>query len=163
MATRASSKKDSSPKSAPKADQPPNKTAPPTAATDLISPVKKRPPMETRQTSRSAVPPISKASQPAPSPAVAAAAEPVPAAPAPKPETVSLIDDNKSKRSEESSPEPKQRSVLPPISKIRAPTASKPVAPPVPVVRPEPVPAASAEPATASQVPATAGDEKIIH
>jgi len=163
MATRASSKKDSSPKSAPKADQPPNKTAPPTPATDLISPVKKRPPTETRQTSRSAVPPISKASQPAPSPspAVVPAAEPVAAAPPPKPETVSLIDDNKSKRSEESSPEPKQRPVLPPISKIRAPTAPKPAAPPAPVVRPEPVAAASAEPA--GQAPATAGDEKIIH
>src|SRR6516225_2107696 len=164
MATRASSKKDSSPKSAPKADQPPNKTAPPTAATDLISPVKKRPPTETRQTSRSGVPPISKANQPAapPSPAVVPAAEPASAAPPAKPETVSLIDDNKSKRSEESSSEPKQRSVLPPISKkIRAPTASKPVAPPVPVVRPEPVAAARPEPA--GQASAIAGDEKIIH
>jgi translation initiation factor IF-2 len=161
MATRASRKKDSSPKSAPKADQPPNKSAPPTQATDLISPVKKRP-TETRHTSRSGVPPISKAKQaaPPPSPAAVPAAEPAPVGPPPKQETVSLIDDNKSKRSEEPSPEPKPRSVLPPISKIRAP-APKPVPPPVPVARPEQVPAAAAEPA--AQATATAGDEKIIH
>src|SRR6516164_11188697 len=98
MATRASSKKDSSPKSAPKADQPPNKTAPPTPATDLISPVKKRPPTETRQTSRSAVPPNSKASQPAPSPspAVVPPAEPLAPAPPPQPQTGSPTDANKS-------------------------------------------------------------------
>src|SRR5215472_11269758 len=105
MATRASSKKDSSPKSATKADQP-NKTAPPNPTTDLISPVKKRAATETRHTSRSGVPPITKAKKqpvPPPSPAVVPAAEPAPVAPPPKPETISLIDDNKSKRSEESS------------------------------------------------------------
>src|SRR6516164_6892332 len=104
MATRASSKKDPTQKSVPKADQPPNKTAPPSRTTDLISPAKKKPAVETRQT-RSAVPPISKANQPAPAPAPSAAPAPAaqtPPPPPPKPETVSLIDENKSKRSEES-------------------------------------------------------------
>src|SRR5438132_4637682 len=106
MATRASSKKDSSQKSAPKADPPASKTALPTPATDLISHTRKKSqsPAETR--TRSAVPPISKAHQPAlapappPSPAVASEAAPAPAPPPAKPETVSLIEDNRSKRSE---------------------------------------------------------------
>src|ERR1700736_6260736 len=135
MATRASSKKDSSQKTTPKADPPANKTAPPAPATDLISTSRKKThsPAETR--TRSAVPPISKAQQPAPaaahSPAPAIAPEPVqaPTPPPSKPETVSLIDDNRSKRPETPSSEPKQRSVLPPISKIRAPLAPKPTAP----------------------------------
>jgi translation initiation factor IF-2 len=167
MATRASSKKDSSQKSAPKADPPANKTAPPTPATDLISHTRKKSqsPAETR--TRSAVPPISKAHQPAlapappPSPAVASEAAPAPAPPPAKPETVSLIEDNRSKRSEGPSSEPKQRSVLPPISKIRAPIAPKPLAPPAPVVHPAPAPVATAEPP--EPAPAATGDDKVIH
>jgi translation initiation factor IF-2 len=163
MATRASSKKDPSPKAAPKADPPAGKTAPPAPATDLISTTRKKPPTETRKTARSTVPPISKANQPSPPPpapvAAPATAQP-PVAPPPKPETVSLIDDNRSKRSEEPSSEPKQKSVLPPISKIRAPTLSKPPVPPVQVVRPEPVPVVTAElPAPAGAT----GDDKVIH
>src|SRR5438105_3286459 len=166
MATHASSKKDSSQKSTPKADPPASKTAQPAPATDLISSPRKKSqsPAETR--TRSAVPPISKAQKPAPaapaSSTPAIAPEPAqPSVPTPsKPESVSLIDDNRSKRSETSSSEPKQRSVLPPISKIRAP-APKPAAPPNPVVHPAPAPVATIEPPEPSS-PATS-DEKIIH
>jgi translation initiation factor IF-2 len=166
MATRASSKKDPSPKAAPKADPPASKTAPSASATDLISTTRKKTPTETRKTARSTVPPITKATQPSPPPAPAAAAAAAlapaqpPVAPPQKPETVSLIDDNRSKRSEEPSSEPKQKSVLPPISKIRTPTLPKPPAPPVQVVRPEPAPVAPAElPAP----PGATGEDKIIH
>jgi len=166
MATRASSKKDPSPKAAPKADPPASKTAPSASATDLISTTRKKTPTETRKTARSTVPPITKATQPSPPPAPAAAAAAAlapaqpPVAPPQKPETVSLIDDNRSKRSEEPSSEPKQKSVLPPISKIRTPTLPKPPAPPVQVVRPEPAPMATAElPAP----PGATGEDKIIH
>jgi len=166
MATRASSKKDPSPKAAPKADPPASKTAPSASATDLISTTRKKTPTETRKTARSTVPPITKATQPSPPPAPAAAAAAAlapaqpPVAPPQKPETVSLIDDNRSKRSEEPSSEPKQKSVLPPISKIRTPTLPKPPAPPVQVVRPEPAPVATAElPAP----PGATGEDKIIH
>src|SRR6516165_2684108 len=162
MATRASSKKDPSPKAAPKADPPASKTAPSASATDLISTTRKKTPTETRKTARSTVPPITKATQPSPAPAAAAALAPAqpPVAPPQRPETVSLIDDNRSKRSEEPSSEPKQKSVLPPISKIRTPTLPKPPAPPVQVVRPEPAPVATAElPAP----PGATGEDKIIH
>jgi translation initiation factor IF-2 len=163
MATRASSKKDSSPKSAPKADQPANKPAPPTPPTDLISPTRKKPLTETRTASRSAVPPIRKANQPTPPPPPAAVpvVAQAPPPPVPKPEAISLIDDNRSKRPEETSSEPKQRSVLPPISKIRAPIASKQPSPPVQVAGPEPVPVAPVE--SLAPPPAQSAEDKVIH
>jgi translation initiation factor IF-2 len=166
MATRASSKKEPSQKAKPKADLPAEKVAtpppPPQAATDLISPSRKKPPGESRTHLRSGVPPISKAKQPVvaaanPAPAVDPVAEP----PSPKPESVSLIDDSRSKRAESSGTEPKIKSVLPPISKIRPPILTKapepivqPVQPPVPEVVPAPV---------ASEPVAPASDEKIVH
>jgi translation initiation factor IF-2 len=164
MATRASSKKNSSQKSAPKADPPANKTAPPTPATDLISTTRKKSSTESR--TKSAVPPISKAHQPAPSPpppspAVAPEAGQAPAAPPAKPETISLIDDNRSKRSEGSGSEPKQRSVLPPISKIRAPVVPRPSASPAQVVHQEPAPVTTGGPP--EPLPAAVGDDKVIH
>src|ERR1700750_867340 len=111
MATRASSKKDSSQKPAAKTDPPTSKTAAPASATDLISRTRKKSATDTR--AKTAVPPISKAHQ-APAPSVsspAAVTEAVaPAVPPAKPETISLIDDNKSKRSESSGSEAKQRS-----------------------------------------------------
>ena len=166
MATRASSKKEPSQKAKPKADLPAEKVAtpppPPQPATDLISPSRKKPPGESRTHLRSGVPPISKAKQPVvaaanPAPAVDPVAEPPP----PKPESVSLIDDTRSKRAESSGTEPKIKSVLPPISKIRPPILTKapepvvqPVQPPVPEVVPAPV---------ASEPVAPASDEKIVH
>jgi translation initiation factor IF-2 len=164
MATRASSKKEPSQKPKPKADQPADTGTPPQPATDLISTSARRTPSTPRSLGRSAVPPISKAKAQQPAPAQAPAPEPVVETappPPPKPETVSLIDDNRSKRSEPSSGESKVRSVLPPISKIRPPILSKapePVAKPVEPVAPEPVVAApTIEP------PGTVSDEKIVH
>ena len=161
MATRASSKKDSSQKPAAKTDPPTSKTAAPAPATDLISRTRKKSATDTR--AKTAVPPIGKTHQaPAPSvssPAVVTEAVP-PAVPPAKPETISLIDDNKSKRSESSGSEPKQRSVLPPISKIRAPVAVKTPAAPVPAVHSGPAPATTVEPEPPT---AAAGDEKVIH
>ena len=48
MATRASSKKEPTQKSKPKADQPAERAATPQPATDLISPSRKKPATETR-------------------------------------------------------------------------------------------------------------------
>jgi translation initiation factor IF-2 len=87
-------------------------------------------------------------------------AEPVPEAPPAKPETVSLIGDTRSKRSESSGSEPKVKSVLPPISKIKPPNLAKPPEPviqPVQPVIPEVVPVAAGEPS------APVSDEKIVH
>jgi translation initiation factor IF-2 len=156
MATRASSKKDTSQKPKPKADQPADRAATPQRATDLISPTKKKPPTEIKPSLRSSVPPISKAKQPEP----VSAPVPTPATPPAKPESVSLIDEAKSKRAEPSGTEPKPKSVLPPISKIRPPVLTKapePVVQLVPPVQPESVPVASAEPAGA-----VLGD-KVVH
>jgi translation initiation factor IF-2 len=162
MATRASSKKEPSQKAKPKADPPAEKIATPQQpATDLISPTRKKPQTEARTSLRSAVPPISKAKQPAALvPPPAPVAEPVPEAPPARPETVSLIGDTRSKRSESSGSEPKIKSVLPPISKIKPPTLAKPPEPviqPVHPVIPEVVPVAAGE----SAAPIT--DEKIVH
>ena len=162
MATRASSKKEPSQKAKPKADPPAEKIAtPPQQATDLISPTRKKPQTEARTSLRSAVPPISKAKQPAAVvPPPAPVAEPMPEAPPARPETVSLIGDTRSKRSESSGSETKIKSVLPPISKIKPPNLAKPPEPviqPVHPVIPEVVPVAAGEPS------APVSDEKIVH
>jgi translation initiation factor IF-2 len=155
MATRASSKKDPSQKSKPAADQPAERAATPQPATDLISPSRKKPPTETRTSSRSTVPPIIKPKVPETAPGPAPAIPPPP----PKPETVSLIDDNRPKRADSSSAEPKPKSVLPPISKIRPPTLAKEPA----VVQPvQPVQVETA-PVTASEPAPPTLDDKIIH
>jgi translation initiation factor IF-2 len=158
MATRASSKKDPSQKSKPKADQPAERAATPQPATDLISPSRKKPPTETRTSVRSAVPPITKAK------AVEATPAPAPVTPPPpKPESVSLIDEDKPKRSDSSGAEPKPKSVLPPISKIRPPVLAKApesaveLVPPTQPAQPETAPVNAGEP-IASTV-----DDKIVH
>jgi translation initiation factor IF-2 len=163
MATRASSKKEPSQKARSKADQPAEKEAKPQQATDLISTGNKEPRTGIRNPARSAVPPISKIKQPVPPhpphpPAAGPAPEPEPSPP-PKPETVSLIDDNRSKRAEGSG-EARVKSVLPPISKIRPSILSKP---PEPVVKPvEPV---VAEPVRTPvhEPPGATSEEKIVH
>ncbi len=165
MATRASSKKEPSQKAKPKADLPApvEKVAPPAPqpATDLITPSRKKSPSESRTGLRSGVPPISKAKQPAvvppPTPPSEAAAETPPPA---KPESVSLIGETRTKRPESPGSEPKTKSVLPPISKIRPPVIAKapePVVQPDQAVVPEVVPAPVGEPA------APVSDEKIVH
>jgi translation initiation factor IF-2 len=167
MPTRASSsKKEPSQKPRPKADQPADKGTAPQAATDLISNSTKRAASAPRSSVRTAVPPISKAKTQGSGPAQAPAPEPVaeippPPPPPPKPETVSLIDDNRSKRSESGSAEPRVRSVLPPISKIRPSILTKPSEPVAKLVEP-PAP----EPVTAAPVNESASpvsDEKIVH
>lgn len=157
MATRASSKKDPSQKSKPKADQPADRAATPPQTTDLISPSRKKAPTETRTSVRSAVPPITRAKP------LEATPTPAPATPPPpKPESVSLIDDDRPKRSDPPGAEPKPKSVLPPISKIRPPIlkAPEPVvepAPPTQPVQPETAPAHAGEPI------APTVDDKIVH
>ena len=156
MATRASSKKDPSQKPKPKADQSAERAATPQPATDLISPIKKKPPTEVKPSVRSSVPPISKAKQPE----TVSAPVPPPATPPAKPESVSLIDEAKSKRAESSGTEPKPKSVLPPISKIRPPSLAKtpePVVQVAPPAQPESAPVVAGEPAGAVL------DDKVIH
>src|SRR3984893_3008169 len=160
MATRASSKKEPSQKTKPKADLPAEKVATPQPATDLISPARKKSSTEARTSLRSGAPPISKAKQPTVTPVPAQAIEPVAETPPPKPESVSLIGETRSKRSESSGSETKIKSVLPPISKIRPPMVAKipePVVQPVRPILSEIVPAPVEEPT------APAGDEKIVH
>jgi len=152
MATRASSKKDPSQKPKPKADQSADRTATPQPATDLISAIKKKPATEIKPALRSSVPPISKAKQLETAPAPV----PPPATPPAKPESVSLIDENKSKRAEPSGTEPKPKSVLPPISKILT-KGPEPAVQLVPPAQPESAPVVAGEPAGA------AVDDKIIH
>jgi len=158
MATRASSKKDPTQKSKPTADQPVDRAATPQPATDLISPSRKKPPTETRTSPRSAVPPISKAKAPETAPVPAPAIPPPP-----KPETVSLIDDNRPKRSDSSSAEPKPKSVLPPISKIRPPILTKTPEPAIQLIQPAQPAQAETAPVNASEPAAPALDDKMVH
>lgn len=132
MATRASSKKEPSKKSTARADSPAQKsTTAPEPATDLISPKKRRAASESGSSLPAITPSKDTAGQ------AEAEAPQKPEVPQ-KQETVSLIDPAKSKRS----PEPaEQKAVLPPISKIRPPTArtveAKPAEPEPPLVEVE--------------------------
>ncbi|MGA8657793.1 MAG: translation initiation factor IF-2 [Chthoniobacterales bacterium] len=151
MATRASTRKEAPPKPTITADSSAEKTAAPKPATDLISPKKKRiASSESRSSSKSAVPPISRTKA---KDQVAAQETPPP----PRPETVSLIDAKPEKKpSQPGSGE--TRSVLPPISKIIAPTIPKPVEPEQKVTLPQP----TAESLTPVTEPVQTGD-KIVH
>jgi translation initiation factor IF-2 len=146
MATRASSKKEPSKKSPARADTPaPKNTAAPEAATDLISPKKKRSPSETKaKSSLPAIKPSKETSATAPAEAPEKQEAP------PKQESVSLIDPAKSKRSAEAT-EPK--SVLPPISKIRPPSSKAP----------EPKPVESQPAPVEAEIPEEAAAAKTIH
>jgi translation initiation factor IF-2 len=177
MVTRASTRKESTPKTPRKPDAPADTSAAPAPKppTDLISPKKKKPATENqhRPVRRSGVPPISKARPPEPKvePASAStvskesalASQAKSAPPAPKPETVSLIEEKRPRKTESTLPN-ETRSVLPPISKIRPPSPpsiSKPV-------EPEPVPQAieaPAEPAPSveSEKAPTVSDDKTVH
>src|SRR6202030_1400719 len=146
-------------KAKPKADLPVEKVATPSPqqATDLISHSKKKPQTEARANLRSAVPPISKAKQPAVASTPVSAVEPVAETPPPKPESVSLIGETRPKRSESSGGEPKIKSVLPPISKILPPIMAKTPEAVVQPVLPEVVPAPADEPSP------PVSDERIVH
>ena len=160
MVTRASTRKDSPPKSGAKHEPATQKSAA-RKTTDLISPKTKKPATETKPETedkpvkKGGVPPISKAKAKEPAPAKSEPATP------PKPETVSLIEEKRPKKPDVAAGS-ETRSVLPPISKIRAPrppvvAAIKPAAPEPEAVR---VPA---KPAEAPAPEPSADGNKVVH
>jgi translation initiation factor IF-2 len=163
MVTRASTRKDSPAKSGAKPEPAAQKSAARKTTTDLISPKTKKPATETKlatedKPGKKGVPPISKAKAKEPAPAKS---EPAPATPPAKPETVSLIEEKRPKKPE-TAVGSETRSVLPPISKIRAPrlpelASSKPPA--------TPEPEAAKAPAIPSETPAPEPDAggKVVH
>src|SRR6266403_6188111 len=157
MVTRASTRKDSPAKSGAKPEPAAQKSAARKTTTDLISPKTKNPATENKP-GRKGVPPISKpkAKEPAP-----AKPEPAPATPPPKPETVSLIEEKRPKKPE-TAVSSETRSVLPPISKIRAPRLPE-IAPGKPPATLEPE--AAKAPAIPSETPAPEPDTggKVVH
>jgi len=179
MVTRASTRKESTTKPPRKPDAPAEKSAAPAPKppTDLISPKKKKPATEHqhRPARRSGVPPISKARpqqpQPEPAPAPAPSKESAQAAQAksaqnaPKPETVSLIEERRPKKIESAAPT-ETRSVLPPISKIRPPSISKPVEPepaPEPKAAPVETVGPASEAAPLGDIAPAVSDDKTVH
>ena len=155
MATRASSKKEPSQKAKPKADLPAEKVAtpqPPSAASyrsNLSQP--KEIADRSERGVKDGCSPDQQSETTRDCPGVSPRrSSPPTEPPASKPESVSLIDDTRSKRSESSNTEPKIKSVLPPISKIRPPILTKapePVVQPSQPILPEVVPVpAAAEP-----------------
>ncbi len=164
MVTRASTRKDSSPKSGAKAEPAAHKSAARKTTTDLISPKTKKVVTESKPARKGGVPPISRAKPREVPPAKKEPAAPPPPPP-PKPETVSLIEEKRPKKSDPAA-NSETRSVLPPISKIRvpSPTAVPAIKPPV---KPEPEPVQAAAPVVqAPETPSaepSAPDSKIVH
>src|SRR3984893_18814409 len=165
MVTGASTRNGSPAKSGAKPEPAAQKSAARKTTTDLISPKTKKPATENkpatddRPARKGGVPPISKAKPKEPAPAKS---EPERATPPPKPETVSLIEEKRTKKPE-TTVSSETRSVLPPISKIRAPkppviAASKPPVTP----EPETVKAPTKPPETAAPEP-PAGGRKAGH
>jgi translation initiation factor IF-2 len=163
MVTRASTRKDSPPKSGAKHEPAAQKSAA-RKTTDLISPKTKKPTTEARPEAedkpakKGGVPPISKAKAKEPAPDKSEPARPTPP---PKPETVSLIEEKRPKKPDTAAGS-ETRSVLPPISKIRAPrppavASSKP---PAPEPEAERVPVKPAE--TTTPEPSADGG-KVVH
>jgi translation initiation factor IF-2 len=167
MVTRASTRKDSPAKPATKVEPSAHKSAARKTTTDLISAKSKKSASETRPAvsesrppKKTGVPPISKAKVKEAAPAKPEA----PASPPPKPETVSLIEEKRPRKAE-ATVGSETRSVLPPISKIRAP--GLPVAPAIkPPSQPEPE-AAQAAPVVETREPAavepSASEAKVVH
>jgi translation initiation factor IF-2 len=156
MVTRASTRKDSPAKSGAKPEPAAQKSAA-RKTTDLISPKTKKPATEDKP-GKKGVPPISKAKAKEPAPAKP---EPAPATPPPKPETVSLIEEKRPKKAE-TAISSETRSVLPPISKIRAPRLPE-IASSKPPATPEPE--AAKAPVIPSETPAPEPDisGKVVH
>jgi translation initiation factor IF-2 len=165
MVTRASTRKDSPPKSGAKHEPAAQKSAARKTSTDLISPKTKKPATETKPEAedkpakKGGVPPISKAKAKEPAPT---RSEPVPPLSPPKPETVSLIEEKRPKKPDTAS-SAESRSVLPPISKIRAPRP-----PAVASAKPptEPEPEAAKAPVKPAETPAPepgADGSKVVH
>src|ERR1700745_156788 len=156
MVTRASTRKDSPAKSGAKPEPAAQKSAA-RKTTDLISPKTKKPATEDKP-GKKGVPPISKATAKEPAPAKP---EPAPAQPPPNPETVSLIEEKRPKKAE-TAISSETRSVLPPISKIRAPRLPE-IASSKPAATPEPE--AAKAPVIPSETPAPEPDisGKVVH
>ena len=156
MVTRASTRKDSPAKSGAKPEPAAQKSAA-RKTTDLISPKTKKPATEDKP-GKKGVPPISKAKAKEPAPTKP---EPAPATPPPKPETVSLIEEKRPKKAE-TAISSETRSVLPPISKIRAPRLPE-IASSKPAATPEPE--AAKAPVIPSETPAPEPDisGKVVH
>jgi translation initiation factor IF-2 len=165
MVTRASTRKDSSPKSGAKPEPAAQKSAA-RKTTDLISPKTKKSASETKPGSedksarKSTVPPSIK---PKAKEAVPAKQEETPAPPPPKPETVSLIEEKRPRKADPA-PGAENRSVLPPISKIRAPRppAAPPASPP-PALEPEAVKTAPAPPTEPPPPEPSTSSSKVVH
>jgi translation initiation factor IF-2 len=157
MVTRASTRKDSPAKSGAKPEPAAQKSAARKTTTDLISPKTKKPATEDKP-GRKGVPPISRAKAKEPAPTKP---EATPATPPPKPETVSLIEEKRPKKPE-TAVSSETRSVLPPISKIRAPRLPE-IAPSKPPATPQPE--AAKAPAIPSETPAPEPDTggKVVH
>jgi translation initiation factor IF-2 len=162
MVTRASTRKDSSAKPAAKADPSAEKSAARKTTTDLISSKDKKPISEARPAKKSGPSPISKPKGKTPPPVKEEVTPPAP--PPPKPETVSLIEEKRTKKADPTSGS-ETRSVLPPISKIRAPgPAPAPISKPPVTAEPErtqPEPPAE-KPVTSDAEPAPPG-AKVVH
>jgi translation initiation factor IF-2 len=165
MVTRASTRKDSSPKSGAKPEPAAQKSAA-RKTTDLISPKTKKSASETKPGSedksarKSTVPPSIK---PKAKEAVPAKQEETPAPPPPKPETVSLIEEKRPRKADPAAGA-ENRSVLPPISKIRAPRppAAPPASPP-PALEPEAVKTAPAPPTEPPPSEPSTSSSKVVH
>src|SRR5260221_12259481 len=103
MVTRASTRKDSPAKSGAKPEPAAQKSAARKTPTDLISPKTKKPATESKPAAddkparKSGVPPISKAKPKEPAPATS---EPERVTPPPKPETVYLIEEKRTKKTQ---------------------------------------------------------------
>jgi translation initiation factor IF-2 len=165
MVTRASTRKDSSPKSGAKPEPAAQKSAA-RKTTDLISPKTKKSASETKPGSedksarKSTVPPSIK---PKAKEAVPAKQEETPAPPPPKPETVSLIEEKRPRKADPAAGA-ENRSVLPPISKIRAPRApAAPPASPPPALEPEAVKTAPAPPTEPPPSEPSTSSSKVVH
>jgi translation initiation factor IF-2 len=164
MVTRASTRKDSPPKSGAKHEPAAQKSAA-RKTTDLISPKTKKPATETKPEAedkaakKGGVPPISKAKAKEPAPAKSESVRPTPP---PKPETVSLIEEKRPKKPDTAASS-ETRSVLPPISKIRAPRPSvvasskQPATPELEAVK------APVKPAEATAPEPGADGSKVVH
>jgi translation initiation factor IF-2 len=163
MVTRANTRKDSSAKSAAKAEPTAHKSAARKTTTDLISPKEKKTITEARPAKKAGTPPISKVKGKEKTPPIKEGAT-SPPPPAPKPETVSLIEEKRAKKAEPVSGS-EARPVLPPISKIRVPGPVTPlsVKPPAKAETESAQPETPAEKAVVPETEPAAAGAKVVH
>jgi translation initiation factor IF-2 len=165
MVTRASTRKDPPAKSGTKPEPAAQKSAG-RKTTDLISAKTRKPISETKPAAeeksarKPTVPPISKAKAKEAAPAKK---ESDPTPPPAKPETVSLIEEKRPKKADSAATQ-ESRSVLPPISKIRAPRPpAVPADKPPAGTEPEAGQTPSTAPAETPAVEPGAAGSKVVH